>query len=636
MESRPPAESTMDQLAINEQPKPHIYKGLIALGLILPKLTSNAVTVESLLRYNKPGYFFPHKDDLRPYIRDPRVLNAPNNYAYELLRDYIKGNKDLIMPFDSCPDRDYLQSITFVVDPTNRLKLLTEHHDIAEVIHHFRRGNQIVDFVEPSVHNQMQRLYDKTFNKYLKIGNKIRNYAAMLEENIATLKEQRRIAVEVVNILTPERKATILGEDHLKILFEDHPKDQLSQVIKRYPMQKQYYTLFKEQRYKEMATALVNVTQGITDKVTPESLENIITKENFESFMGDLHKHRKSVLNPAPAEDELEARSVASNSSRVGMYNIANVHQEGHLENIPSPDNLSGDEFEAVDQLEEHDSPQVSVHGEEQQHSMPIESSQSQVMNLADNPTNHQIRYPTGDELLILQENRERSEPQHQISNVSAANINQLMSEALQRNQEVASNRRRSPQPSMSRSEETLPNVTSANEIDPAREYIQTPFKASDIPTTNPTTQVQANEKDTEMIIDEQSPNDDENNTTQNMPEASRQLFTESNPQHLPVINQEQMDIEAESKKEENSERFNLSSHGSLLTDPVITIPPAPFLPPAAFKKPKTPIESVSGSVKKAVSELKISDKSIRSSKSDSSKKGGSDKKGDTLLRKKK
>ena len=316
----------MDILASNETNKPHFYQKLQDIGFILPSLTSNAVTIESMLRFKEDKYYRPFKNELVPYIKDQRKLNCSPKYAFEMMKNFIRSNMNKEIPFDICPDKDYIFSIVLLCDPQNKLKLLTEVFDIQHVVHQFVRGGQIVDFVEPSEKNSMQELFDDLHNLKLRSKNTVLNYCANLQEQNIQLKEKRKEAQEIIERLDPEAATEMRGRPEFKILFEDSIENELySRVKNNYEREGAALQIYEQKNYKVFALELLNMHLDVTNSKYSSlfsSANAILSQGDLDEFMKNLHFARNVAL--VDTQEDVQEQSVRSHGSRAG-----NIHLEG-------------------------------------------------------------------------------------------------------------------------------------------------------------------------------------------------------------------------------------------------------------------------------------------------------------------
>jgi hypothetical protein len=319
----------MDSLAVNETPKIHLYQSLVKIGYILPLLSSNAVTIESLLRFKTPGYYCPFKDELRPYIRDPRKINTTKEYAFEMLKRFIYSHLNVELPFENCPNKDYIFSIIILCDNANKLKLLTEVYVLPQTVHQLLRGSQIIDFIEPSEQSRMQTMFDKLHNIKLKTRNKLLYYGASLELNNQYLREKRTQAAELISNCDEELKKHIKSMPSYKILFEDIPENELLNVVKEdFTNQSSALKLFSDKDYPECARFYLNKfieTEDILYKNLFDETAGISNLEKLNNFNAKVKKTFQSFMVENVENMEVENLSVESHGSRQNIADLRGV-----------------------------------------------------------------------------------------------------------------------------------------------------------------------------------------------------------------------------------------------------------------------------------------------------------------------
>ena len=347
----------MDELAANETNKPYIYKVLKNAGTILPNFTSSAVTVESLLRVNDNQYHFPNNNEVAHLIRSPRTLNAPIEMVHEILKIYVRSCFNKLMPFDNCPDSDYLLTILHVVDPTNKLELMTDVYNLNEMVHSITRDGQTVDFVEPSKKNRLQKLYDGALNKVAKFKNFAIYYNCELAKAQSNIVELRKNAECALSQKTPLEKEFVMKNPKFVQIFSDEQVNVPFLLTgDHYLPEQKDLSLFDENNYSDFAKALL-VKLDINAPDKREMAQNVKDLPSLNLFMSTLPTealHKDDASRNDRESDRASAQSAAIRMQRDDFGGLEDTPDEQEVSEV----DVSGGEdpikhFEEAEESEE-------------------------------------------------------------------------------------------------------------------------------------------------------------------------------------------------------------------------------------------------------------------------------------------
>ena len=314
----------MDQLAVNETFKNHLYQSLSNVGYILPSCKSNAVTVEALLRFKCFDYYCPFADDLVEFIRVDTKLNCSAKYAFSLLQQHVRTTMDKEIPFTKCPTKKYLLSIALLCDRSNVLKLLTETFQINEIVHRMLKGSQLVDYVEPSEQNKMQKILDILHNKKLKCKNILMDYAASRIEKDSKLFDLRADALLYVNSLDNDVAENIKANPLYGVLFGTVSNNALFSLVKEdYTSERTCLQTFRVGKYTDFAAQLLHSHDRSRDPQYADLHEKVTTVTDLQKldlFLRDLRIKKNGDIIKYYQADVAENASVRSRGSRLGGF----------------------------------------------------------------------------------------------------------------------------------------------------------------------------------------------------------------------------------------------------------------------------------------------------------------------------
>lgn len=105
-------------------PKRKLYNILVACGVFLPDFNANCLNIESLENHRNKKFHFYFAEALKSEIQSKTVLNAPPDFAYELVQRFHIQKYNKPLPYRLAPTVEYLKVIVKHIDPENNMELL--------------------------------------------------------------------------------------------------------------------------------------------------------------------------------------------------------------------------------------------------------------------------------------------------------------------------------------------------------------------------------------------------------------------------------------------------------------------------------------------------------------------------------
>lgn len=149
-----------------------LYSELHRAGYFLPQFSSKAITIEALMRVDRSKFIFLKVSDVQEQIKKSTMLNAPTEFAFLCLQEFLYGRNGLVLPYDKCPDSEFLRIVLGHFDEANTLELLkTEWKNNYEQFVVLKGERKMI--YTPPQGQVKQKIVDSFINKALKIRNEL-------------------------------------------------------------------------------------------------------------------------------------------------------------------------------------------------------------------------------------------------------------------------------------------------------------------------------------------------------------------------------------------------------------------------------------------------------------------------------